>query len=250
MANVDPLLRQIVDRTDPSIVGVVLSGSAARGMATERSDLDVYVVYQQGTPADVSRSPELDEIPITLEELEDVPPPGAEDYWHRWSFAYADVVRDDLGGRVRAAVRRQATLTADEQLGRLVGAAGLDSFLNSAYRALKSDRDGRRSESRLDAAESIPFLLSVAFALAGRVRPYNKYLAWELGEHPLAVPEWSAERLMPQLDEILDGDPVSVRAAVAVVERECRAFDERRGGTTLGDVIDAWGDELAVLRGE
>lgn len=37
-------LDELVAREDPSILGLVLSGSAARNMATELSDVDVYVV--------------------------------------------------------------------------------------------------------------------------------------------------------------------------------------------------------------
>ena len=104
-----------------------------------------------------------------------------------------------------------------------------------------------RCERRLDAAESVAWLLDVVFALAGRVRPYNKYLAWELRTHPLAVPEWSAERLLPQLEAMLDGDPAPLRASYAVVERECRAWDAAHGTTVLGDLLDGWGDERAVF---
>lgn len=127
----------------------------------------------------------------------------------------------------------------------------LDGYVNvnMAYRALKSDRDGRPLEGRLDAAESVPWWLDVVFTLEGRVRPYNKYLAWELREHPLGVPEWSAERLLPQVEAVLDGDAGAVRAAYAVVERECLAWDERHGGHDLHELIEGWGDELAVLRG-
>jgi hypothetical protein len=125
----------------------------------------------------------------------------------------------------------------------------LDGYVNMAYRALKSERDGRRLESRLDAAESVPWWLDVVFTLEGRVRPYNKYLAWELREHPLSVAEWSAERLLPQVEAILDGDADALRAAYAVVERECLAWDERHGGHDLQELIESWGEELAVLRG-
>ena len=125
----------------------------------------------------------------------------------------------------------------------------LDGYVNMAYRALKSERDGRRLESRLDAAESVHWWLDVVFTLEGRVRPYNKYLAWELREHPLSVPEWSADRLLPQVEAVLDGDADAVRAAYAVVERACLAWDERHGGHDLHELIEGWGDELALLRG-
>ena len=74
-------------------------------------------------------------------------------------------------------------------------------------------------------------------------------LAWELREHPLSVPEWSAERLLPQVEAVLDGDADALRAAYLVVERECRAWDERHGGHDLHELIESWGDELGLLRG-
>jgi predicted nucleotidyltransferase len=242
-------LEEILGRADPDIVGVVLSGSAARGMATDRSDVDVYVVRVDGATAsdEVLRSAAVDEIPVTLSKLERLAPFGSDGWWHRWSFAWAQVLRDDTGGRVAAAVHGQATLTPEEQ--DVVLAARLDGTINLVYRALKADRDGRRLERRLDAAESLPWLLDVVFAFNGRVRPYNKYLPWELREHPLAVPEWSARRLLPQLANVLDGDPTTLREVFAVVERECRRYDATRGSDALGCTVDAWGADLGILRG-
>lgn len=241
-------LREILGRDDPDVLGVVLSGSAARGMATERSDVDVYVVLADGVePRPTRKRPAVDELPIGIGELESVPAFGSEGWWFRWSFAWAQVLRDTADRRVAIACRRQATLDAAEQRAVLVEGDRLDGWVNFAYRALKSDRDGRPLERRLDAAESVAWLLDVVFALAGRVRPYNKYLAWELRTHPLAVPEWSAERLLPQLGAMLDGDPAPLRASYAVVARECRAWDAAHGTTVLGDLLEGWGDERAVF---
>ena len=245
-------LEEILGRDDPTMVGIVLSGSAARGMATERSDVDVYVVRNgdegaTATDDEVLRSAAVDEIPVTLQELQTPAPFGSDGWWFRWSFAWAHVLRDETGGLVEAAVRRQARLSEEEQ--DVVLAARLDGYVNFAYRALKSDRDGRTLECRFDSAESIPWLLDVVFALSGRVRPYNKYLDWELREHPLAVPEWQAQVLVPQLEALLDGDPTVTRDAFAVVERECRRQDDAVGRQTLAATIDAWGAELALLRG-
>ena len=240
-------LDEILARRDAGILGVVLSGSAARDMATERSDVDVYVVRAEGAAPAVARSPAVDEITTTLAELERVPPFGSDGWWFRWSFAWARVLRDDTGGQIAAAVHRQAVLDPEEQ--DQVLAARLDGYVNFVYRALKSDRDGRVVERRLDAAESVPWLLDVVFALVGRVRPYNKYLAWELRNHPLDVPEWAAAEMLPTLAAVLDGDPDALRRTFAVVEREARRHDVRRGHRRCSDTIDAWGDELAVLRG-
>lgn len=187
-------LDEVLARDDPAILGIVLSGSAARGMATERSDVDVFVVLTDEEEArrESIKTPAIDEIPKNLADLEDVPMSGSAYYGYRWGFAYAQVLRDSTGGRITAAVRRQATHTVDEARRMLLDGDQLDGYINMAYRALKSDRDGRALERRLDAAEWVHWWLDVVFTLEGRVRPYNKYLAWELREHPLSVPEWSA----------------------------------------------------------
>jgi predicted nucleotidyltransferase len=242
-------LDELVGRDDPSILGLVLSGSAARGhMATERSDVDVFVVRDDAVEREKRSNDAIDEIPVSLADLEQVDRHGTGDWYFRWSFAYAEVLRDETGGRVADAVRRQATVDDDEQRWVLVDQDRLDGYVNFAYRALKSHRDGRLFEARMDSAESLPWLLDVVFTLAGRLRPYNKYLAWELREHPLAVPEWSAEALVPELDLMLAGDAAAIRRTFAVVDREVRAWDAAHATTVCGDLVDAWASELEILR--
>jgi hypothetical protein len=145
-------------------------------------------------------------------------------------------------------VRRQAAVGDDEQRWILVDQDRLDGYVNFAYRALKSHRDGRLLQARLDAAESLPWLLDVVFTLAGRLRPYNKYLPWELREHPLAVQEWSAERFVPELELMLAADAAAIRRTFHVVDREVRARDAAHGTTVCGDLVDEWGPELEVFR--
>ena len=225
-----------------TLVGIVLSGSAGRGMATERSDVDVYAVLD-GVPAaerPTTRSAEVDLVTTTLTELEAPAPYGTGAWFFRWSFAWAPVLLDRTGGRLTEALYRLATLTAEEAHDVLVEHDRLDGWLNYAYRALKNDRDGRELERRLDAAESLPWLLDVVWALAGRVRPYHKYLPWELRQHPL--PDWPADVLLPLLTRTLDGDPAAVRETFARVERLTRDHP------CLKEVVNGWGGGLALLR--
>jgi hypothetical protein len=235
-------LDELVGRDDPSILGLVLSGSAARGTTTERSDVDVFVVRDDDEDREKRATTAIDEIPISLAGLERVDRYGTGDWYFRWSFAYAQVLRDETGGRVTDAVRRQATVDDDEQRWVLVDRDRLDGYVNFVYRALKSHRDGRLLEARLDAAESLPWLLDVVFALAGRLRPYNKYLSWELREHPLACPAWSAEAFLPELELMLAGDPAALRRTFAVVDHEVRAWDTAHGTSVCGDLVDEWGE--------
>jgi len=129
----------------PDLVGLVLSGPAGRGVATDRSDLDVYVVLTDAGARgrETSRTAAVDEIPVTISSLARVSPFGTRGWWFRWSFAWAPVLLDRTGGRLPSALRRQATVTTGEAESILVGHHRLDGWLNYAYRTLKNDRDGR-----------------------------------------------------------------------------------------------------------
>ena len=65
-------LEELVTRDDPTILGLVLSGSAARGMATQRSDVDVYIVRDEVVECETSHSAAIDEICISVADLERV----------------------------------------------------------------------------------------------------------------------------------------------------------------------------------
>jgi len=244
------LLMSVGERIDrqhgDNFLGLVLSGSAGRGMATDRSDVDVMVVLDSVPDGcSTSRSPTIDEMPTTLSELEELPTFGTDGWWYRWSCAWAPVLLDRTDGALSDAVRRQALVSPEEADAILIEHDRLEGWLNYAYRALKSDRDGRELERRLDAAESVPWLLDVIFSLAGRVRPYHKYLPWELREHP--VEGWPADVLLPLLTRTLDGDPDAIRETFRLVVADCDQYDARRGHTRTRDMVDGWGDELAYF---
>jgi hypothetical protein len=191
----------------------------------------------------------IDEIPMTLAELEIIKAIGSDGAWDRWSFALAQVLRDSSGGRVSDAVRRQATLSDQEIRDLLIGRSRLDEFINFIYRALKSHRDSCTEAARLDSAESVASMLDVVFALSSRVRPYNKYLDWELSEHPLPGADWQDGRLLRHVNGLLEGSEAAARESFLAVERECRAYDQRLGHGMMSEVINAWGEELQLLRG-
>ncbi len=133
---------------------------------------------------------------------------------------------DKLEGDVHRLVEQKRRLTADE-VGRMVPDA-LDGYINSFYRSLKNLEAGRELEGRLDALESVSPLLTTAFALEGRVRPFNKYLRHELGQRPLPTLAVDAIERIAR-----DAAPRDQRAAFRHVEHRAR----ERG---FGAVIDGW----------
>ena len=230
---------------DPAVAGLVLSGSQVHdGMPTVHSDHDLHVVLRDHDASPLSeldrfRSAHLDLVVLTLAEFRRRGLPGDPAAFSRYSYVHARVLLDRLDGEIAAVLDRKRTLEPDEA--RTAAAGYLDAYVNQTYRSLKSYRDGRAALGHLDAAESVPYALEVLFALHRRVRPYNKYLQWELERQPLGEDRWSAGRLLPVLRRLLaDGDPHTQRALFGDLARAARAAGH-------GDVLDSWGDDLRLL---
>lgn len=225
---------------DPAVVGLVLKGSHAHDdMITKYSDHDLYVVLADGSTTDLTRftghrTPELDLVIISLAEFRRAGMPGFE----RYALARARIVLDRLDGGIAQILAAKARLDADEAF--RDSGEWLDAYANSLYRSVKNARDGHSLAARLDAADSIRFLLEFLFALDRRPRPYNKYLEWELTRYPL--PGWDTGMLLEAADRISGtGDAPRQRQLFAHVEAAARQAG-------LGAVLDAWGEDLDLMR--
>jgi hypothetical protein len=149
----------------------------------------------------------------------------------RYAAAHAQVVLDKTGGELTRVVAEQESLPSGSR--DAVVRDALDGYINQTYRSL-------RYGTRLDAVEAIPYALRTIFALENRVRPYNKYLEWELRHHRLEY--WDADELLPLLDRVLTAEPEAQRELFNRVEPLAR-----RAG--FGDVVDGWEPDLDWLRG-
>ncbi|MGW2780365.1 hypothetical protein ACWC3X_03795 [Streptomyces populi] len=225
---------------DSAVVGLVLKGSRAHeGMTTEHSDHDLYVVLADGATTDLTRftghrTPELDLVVLSLDEFRAVGMPGFE----RYALARARVVLDRLDGTIARILADKARLDAAEAFRE--ADEWLDAYANSLYRSVKNTRDGHALAARLDAADSVRFLLESLFALDRRPRPYNKYLEWELARFPL--PGWDAGQLLDTVGLIsATGDVSTQRRLFARVETAARQAGH-------GAVLDAWGSDLRLMR--
>jgi predicted nucleotidyltransferase len=231
---------------EPGVLGVFLIGSQARdGFADESSDYDVGVVvaddaiaafdaqwpYRRGDAVEVMSS--------TLDGLRAHAELGTPSEWARYQYVRAKVLLDKTG-EVGSVLAEKSRLP--EAVARRVATDAIDAFINSTYRSLRNRSRSLDRAARLDASESIPYLVTAVFALEARVRPWNKYLEWELREHPLDEPEWSAESFLERLDR-LPGSAAEQHATFVDLENVAR----RRG---FGEVIDGWEPDVPWLRGE
>ena len=225
---------------DPAVVGLVLKGSRAHdGMTTQHSDHDLYVILADDATTGLTRlaghrTAELDLVIVSLTEFRAAGMPGFE----RYALARALIVLDRLDGGIARILADKARLGADEAFQDAGGR--LDAYVNSLYRSVKNHRDGQVLAARLDAADSVRFLLELLFALDRRPRPYNKYLEWELARYPL--PGWDADVLLRAVDRIsATGDVALQRHLFTLVERAAREAGH-------GEVLDAWGEDLDLMR--
>jgi len=232
-------------RADPAVAGVVAFGSRAVGVdLTPASDVDCFVVVA-GTNVDVGawRTPHgspVETWPMPLEAFRRHGLPGDDFAWNRPTFIRARVDLDKLDGEIGAIVDAKRRL-APEERSALVNTA-LDDTINAIYRALKSAEAGRTLAARLDAIEAIGPLLATAFALEGRVRPWNRWLAHELATEPLRTPAFAG---LTDLVERLAADPSADRLREAFRLLEGPARD-----TGHGAVVDGWEPDVGWLRGE
>jgi hypothetical protein len=220
----EPLLAEA--RDDENVVGIVVFGSRGKGaFVTERSDWDVFVVVREhrGERPFVHGSA-LETVEVTPGELRNLPA------WNRYSLAWIEPQLDKTGEV--AAAMRDAIRVDPAGAGEL-----LDGYVNSYYRSAKNARVGLELASLLDAQESIRWFLDFVFAVHGRLRPYNKWLAWELENHPLP---WNN---LPRLERIAcTGDLVEQQALF----RDAESLARRHG---FGAVVDSWEPDVAWLRG-
>ncbi|MEU0075220.1 hypothetical protein ABZ027_37645 [Streptomyces sp. NPDC006332] len=223
---------------DPAVLGLVLKGSRAHeDMTTPYSDHDLYVVLADGATTSLTRftghrAPDLDLVVLSLEEFR-----GAGGF-ERYALARARIVLDRLEGGITRILAGMARLDADEAFRQAGG--WLDAYANSLYRSVKNDRDGHALAARLDAADSIRFLLELLFALDRRPRPYNKYLRWELDRFPL--PGWDTGLLLDAVDRISSTGDVSAQHRLF---GQVEAVARRAGH---GAVLDAWGADVDLMR--
>jgi hypothetical protein len=232
-------------RRDEEIVGVILGGSRGKGFETARSDWDVYLLTIDGAdPTDVrsryDNPPAIDLASVqTLTGFAAYALAGHPDEWNRYTFAHLTPPFDRTGGELADLCAAKELIPPD--IARERAALALDGYINSAFRCRKNARDGRGAASHLDASESIPYLLDFAFLSEGRIRPYNKYLDWELTHHPLQE-SWPAASQTALLDVVTRND----RSTQAGLFREVESAARRLG---YGDVIDAWhASDLVELR--
>jgi nucleotidyltransferase-like protein len=219
----DALLEEA--RRDENVIGVVVHGSRGRGVHVhEGSDWDVLVLVREKTGRyDSKHGDEVEAFEV--QSLATLP------RWMLPALTWRTPTLDKTG----AVAAQLAEVT---EVDPATAAEPLDGYVNQYYRSVKNARVGLELAALLDAQESIPYYLEFLFAVHGRIRPYNKWLEWELRHHPLPV-----EVDLDRLERIArTGDLTDQRTLFLETETLARKLGH-------GATIDGWESDLAGLRG-
>lgn len=194
-------------KEDPSVIGFILTGGRAKGFFNENSDYDVMIVLNDEAGEDVKKKyleykmpNDLEVFVFSLSEFKKYAEFGSDFAWDRYNFAHIKA-QIDKTGEIQKLIDEKGTLPNDK-INKVVS-YNLGAYINFYYRSFKNEREGNKIAQRLAAAESIPMLLTATFALEGRIRPYNKYLEWELENYPLTKLPFTPKEFIEKILDII-----------------------------------------------
>ncbi|HEX8694201.1 MAG TPA: nucleotidyltransferase domain-containing protein [Longimicrobium sp.] len=209
---------------EPDVLGFALTGSRARGLASERSDYDCVLFVRDGRRAEYERRfaglpAGVDLRVMTLAGFREHAAWGSPTAWDRYNWAHARIEVDRTGGELGRLAREKGRVP-EAELGPYVELS-LDWYLNQVNRSLRCRRDRDAAGQRLEAAESVRPLLQALFAVHDRrLVPYYKYLAWELEHEPLHKLRLAGGELLGLLLEVLGtAEPAAQGALLREAER-------------------------------
>lgn len=236
----DPVLADVLAEleADPDVLGAILHGSRAAGTADEASDYDVIVVTRDATEPRWPRKREVrgatvDTALFTPADLREL---ASQPWWMEPAVAYGRVVLDKTG-EVRELVDAVATLPEARAAAQAV--EGLDAYVDGVVRSLRAWRRHEELGARLEAAQSVRWLVRGLFALERLPAPYLSRLRTYLPL--LGAQGWRPGELEALLARVVaDGSPRSQRELLTRVEA---VFAARGVGIDPG-----WAEDLADVK--
>jgi hypothetical protein len=232
-------------RIDANIIGFWLDGSRGKGIISEHSDYDCTMLVTDAVFDQYKeryrefRTQDVELRVMTLAEFKSYAAWGSETAWDRYNFAHLEPLVDRTG--VLQELFQEKSRVPDNVRKAFV-AGQWDYYVNQVYRSLKCFRDGQSAGGRLEAAESVTPLLKAIFGLHGRVRPFFKYLDWELKAYPLENLAMPGEGFLEAILKILETGSVPAQQGLLTHMEVIARADE------YGDVFDAWGQKLGWMK--
>ncbi len=224
-------------QADPNVIGLILAGGRGKGQSTEHSDYDVEIIAIDADAAlkKYKHYEEKDVIdtlnPMTMDIFRAHAEWGGEYAWDRYAYAHNKAVIDKTG-EIQKIIDEKGVIPPGQE-GKVVEDA-IGGYMNAVYRTLKNFRDGNGLAHRLDGVESISWLLTAIFGVENRIRPYNKFLRWELEKYPIADFPFSTDDFLKRIELITSTGDIATQKEVF---KKCVQFFREKG---FMKTIDSW----------
>ena len=227
--------------SDLNILGLFTTGSFGKKMITDKSDYDVTIIVRDEVKNEYETKYKgfggiLCDLSIkTMGELKETANWGGPMAWDRYNYTYLKAEIDKTG-EIQKIIDEKGRIPLDKR--EEFVSASLDGFINQVYRSVKCFRDGNKIASHLEAADGLPSLLNAIFGLEGRIKPFYKYLDWELTNHPLKKLPWPKDEFIALLLKIIQtGDLTTQQTILKTLEK-----NYRKEGFDL--LFDSWEEML------
>jgi hypothetical protein len=230
--------------TDHYVLGLILVGSRGKRFHKEYSDYDFHIIVKDEVLLEYKNKFEeynkikgIDCGVRTLDEFKEYAEIGTAFEWDRYSFAHVQAEIDKTKGKLQEIIDEKGKIPEKHLKDYIAGF--LDGYINSVYRSLKSLRDNNSVGFRLEAADSVRLLLTCAFAFHNsRLKPYYKYLEYELERKPLNKFPWTSKEILDMIYKILETGDYKIQQTLL---KEMEKLARKEG---FGHVFDGWeGDE-------
>lgn len=241
------VFQQILEaaRNDINILAFWLDGSRGKGLITPNSDYDCTMIVKDEVFEEYRHlyeevgTPGIELSVLTINAFKQYATWGSAKAWQRYNFAHLKTLVDKTG-KVQQLIDEKGTIPPAEAP-QFINQS-LDHYINQVYRSVKCAHDGQHVGARLEGAEGINPLLDAVFALNCRLRPYFKYIEWELENYPLLKLGVDPKVFLNVLLEILTSANIkSQQSLFSKMETLFRAEG-------YGAIFDEWGEKLPRIK--
>ena len=244
----DQQFRHILDdaRSDPYILGLFLGGSRGKGFENEFSDYDICLIMADNAPEPAHErylqlnSESIDLWSYPFSQFRDESAWDGPEFWDSYTCTHVSALIDKCNGQIQRLIDERGRIPAEQRIPWISGRLG--GYINSLYRSLKCMHKGNLRGARLEAHDSIGYLLDVLFGYAGRHRTFYGYLERELRTYPLTSIPLSGDQLLTQIDLI------SASADRATQQELLAMADALLRPAGFSDVFDDWDEKYEWMQ--
>lgn len=253
--NDKPLYDEFVShiQSQKFVLGLIIAGSHAKGLQNKDSDLDLYIVVEENLDntivdqlKDDITNTKYSNLHIdvtnnaiqTLNDFSTYANVGSKYEWDRYNLVHTKTVFDKTNGKLQELLTAKAKLHDHEA--KTVINNYLGAYINLSYRSLKSAENNMINESILDAGESVEYMLSCLFALESRVKPFNKYLRWDLSNQKLNY----ENQLNIDLYELII---TYAKAEPSAHKQIFQMIKDKATMSGFNSAYSAWGEKLSLF---